>query len=154
MNKVLMVEKEVGFVERVQKRLSNVGFEMLSAFDGRHGFQLAKEKAPNLIITDAIIPVMNGFEFCKAIKHDEDTKCIPIVVMTDRQCLEESFILLGIHDFLSKPIVMDDLERVVRKKLDVPQIVHLQKSKIFVVGRPEILSCCQQLLKDDINWMG
>jgi CheY-like chemotaxis protein len=154
MNKILMIEKEVSTVQKVNERLSSVGFEMLSAADGRHGFQMARDKSPDLIIADAMAPVMNGYELCKAIKLDELTKSIPIVVMTEKHRMEDSFMFLGVKDFLNKPLVMDELESIVRKKLNFAQVMQLQKSKILINGRPQVLSCCQQLLKSDPHWLG
>ena len=152
MNKILMVEEEVRTVAKAQERLSHSGFEMFSAFDGHHGFQIAKNKIPDLIITDATMPVMSGFEFCKAIQLDEDTKSIPIIVMTEKHRMEDSFIFLGIKDFLSKPISMDELEGAVRKRLTLSNNMQMLKTKILINGRAEILSCCQQLLKDNTQW--
>ena len=129
MNKILMVEEEISTVQMAQERLSHAGFEMLSAYDGRHGFQIAKDKTPDLIITDAMIPVMSGFELCKAIKHDEDTKSIPIVVMTEKHRMEESFMFLGVKDFLNKPVSMDELEKVVRNKLNFSQLMQHAKDQ-------------------------
>lgn len=149
-----MVEEEIRTVQKVEERLSLAGFEMLSAFDGRHAFQIAKDKVPDLIITNAVIPVMSGFEFCKAIKVDEDTKSIPIVVMTEQHRMEDSFMFLGIKDFLNKPICMDELEIIVRNKLNLSQYMQEQKTKILVGGNPEIISNCQQLLKNDPHWSG
>jgi len=154
MNKILMVEDELSIVENAQKRLSLAGFEMLTAHDGRHGFQIAKQKMPDLIITDAIVPIMNGFELCKAIKVDQDTKSIPIIVMTEQHRMEESFMFLGIKDFLNKPIVVEELETIVRKKLNLAQTLSQQKTNVLVTGRPEVLSCCEQLLKSDHRWNG
>jgi response regulator RpfG family c-di-GMP phosphodiesterase len=154
MNKILMVNEEVSIVEKALERLSHAGFEMLSAYDGRHGFQIAKDKVPDLIITDATVPVMSGYELCKAIKLDQDTRSIPIIVMTEKHRMEDSFMFLGVKDFLNKPVSMDELESLVRLKLNFTHTMHLQKSKILIYGRPEILSCCQQLLKSDPQWSG
>jgi DNA-binding response OmpR family regulator len=147
-----MVEEEIAMIERVQARFSHAGFEMLSAYDGRLGLQMAKDKSPDLIITDAMVPLMSGYDLCKAIKNDVDTKSIPIVVLTEKHRMEESFMFLGIKDFINKPFSMDELEAVVRKKLNISQLMHLQKTKILINGRPEILSCCEQLLKSDNRW--
>ena len=83
MNKILMVEEE-STVQKAQERLSLAGFELLHAYDGRHGFQMARDKVPDLIITAAMVPVMSGFELCKAIKMDQSTNTIPIIVLTEK----------------------------------------------------------------------
>lgn len=154
MNKILMVDEEVSTVQKVHERLSIAGFEMFFAYDGFQGFQIAKDKLPDLIIADALIPVLSGFELCKAIKRDEDIKTIPIVVMTEKHCMEESFMFLGVRDFLNKPICMDELEILVRNKLDLSQMMHLQRTKILINGRPETLRCCMELFKGEPSWTG
>lgn len=149
-----MVEEEISTVRQAQERFSHAGFEMFSAHDGRNGFQIAKDKLPDLIITDAMVPVMSGFELCKAIKHDEMTKSIPIVVLTEKNRMEDSFRFLGVKDFLNKPFDMDELEKVVRSRLHLVQSMQTLKTKILVLGRPEVISCCQSLLKDATHWNG
>ena len=152
MNKILMIEEEPSMVQAAQERLSHAGFELFSAQDGYRGFQMVKEKVPDLIITDAFIPLMSGFELCKAIKLDEAIKSIPIVVLTEMHRLEESFMFLGISDFLNKPLNMDELESVVKGKLKTSQNMGTLKNKILINGKPEILTCCQELLKDNPYW--
>ena len=149
-----MIEQEIDTIQRSLERLSHAGFEMLSAYNGREGFEIAKNKGPDLIITDATIPGMSGYELCKAIKLDMTTKSIPIVVMTEKHRMEDSFMFLGIKDFLNKPLSMDELECVVRNKLNFTHTMNLQNSRILVYGRPEILTCCQQLLKSQLHWSG
>ena len=154
MNKILMIEGEISTVKRAQELFSNAGYEMYAAFDGRLGLHMAKEKVPDLIIADANIPLMSGIELCKAIKLNETTKSIPIIVLTEKHLLEESFMYLGISDFLNKPFSMEQLEAVVRYKLKKAQTVKTEKTKILINGRPEIISCCQELLKTDPHWEG
>jgi len=154
MNKILMVEEEVDTVRKVHEHLSRSGFEFLSAYDGLHGFEIAKTKNPDLIIIDAIIPRMNSIDFCKAIRQNEITKSIPIIVLTEKKRMEESFIFLGIRDFLNKPICLDELECLVRNKLNIAHALLEKKTKILISGRPEILSCCQELLKNNVLWSG
>jgi len=152
MNKILLVEENQNTVQKALEHLSQAGFEMLSAHDGLEGLQIAKEKIPDLIITDALIPRMSGYELCKAIKLDYDIKSIPIVVMTEKHRMEDSFMYLGVKDFLNKPIILDELESLVRNKLNYTTTMQLNKSKVLIYGRPEILSCCHQLLKNDRFW--
>ncbi len=64
--------------------LSLAGFDMLSAFDGKEGYETAIEKKPDLIILDVNLPVMNGFEVCWKIKSHPNIKNIPIIMLTGR----------------------------------------------------------------------
>jgi CheY-like chemotaxis protein len=129
-----------------------VGVEMLSAADGRHGLRLAQNESPDLIITDAVISGMSGYDMCKAIRRNEATRSIPLVVMTDKQYMGYPFVFLGVKNFLSKPLVLKELEIVVRGVLHISKVKEVRKSKILIYGRNEILSCCQQLLKDEVHW--
>ncbi|MDE1921189.1 MAG: response regulator [Candidatus Omnitrophica bacterium] len=154
MNKILIVDEKEALARQIEERLSSTGFEILYAPDGLYGFQMAKDKTPDLIITDASIPMISGYELCKAIKLDKDTQSIPIVVMTEKHRMEEAFMFLGVKDFLEKPVNMDELEKVVRNKLQFSRIMQLQRSKVLVSGNPEVLSVCEKLLKHDKYWMG
>jgi len=76
------------------------------------------------------------------------------VVLTEKHRMEESFMYLGVRDFLNKPIVMDELESVVKNRLSVAHFMGLQKTKILISGRPEVLACCDGLLKMNPHWEG
>ena len=152
MNKILMIEHDTIMVGQAQERLSDAGYEMISANDGPHGFRMAKERTPDLIIADANIPLMSGFELCKAIKLDRDIKSTPRVVLTEKHRMEDSFMFLGINDFLNKPLIMDELEDIVKKRLRSSQNMGLTRNTILISGRPEVVTCCQQLLKDSTHW--
>jgi len=64
--------------------LSLAGFDTISAFNGKDGYELAIERKPNLIILDVNLPVMNGFEVCWKIKSHPNVKNIPIIMLTGR----------------------------------------------------------------------
>jgi DNA-binding response OmpR family regulator len=147
-----MVEQEEKTIQEVQDRLVHAGFEMFTAHDGRIGLQMAKDKVPDLIITDAVVPIMSGFELCKAIKLDASINAIPIVVLTEKHRMEESFMFLGIRDILNKPLSMEELENVVKNRLNIDQTIKGAKTKILIYGRAEVLVHCQQLLKDSTHW--
>ena len=154
MHRILVVVEEENVVKTLQERFSRSEFEISSAHDGRQGFQIAQDKTPDLIIVDALIPVMSAFELCKAIKSDESIKNIPIIVLTEQNRMEEAFLFLGVKDFLNKPVNMDKLEAAVKNKLQWSQMMQYQKTKILINGSPEILSSCQDLLKKMPQWIG
>jgi len=63
--------------------LQNQGYTPLSALDGDAGFLLAKEKKPDLILLDLIMPKKNGFDVLKLLKNNSETKDIPVIVLTN-----------------------------------------------------------------------
>jgi signal transduction histidine kinase/DNA-binding response OmpR family regulator len=100
-------------------------FSILQAKNGEEGFSLAIEKVPTLILSDVMMPVMNGIELTKKLKTDERTSHIPVVLLTaktDTQSRIEG-LKTGADDYLAKPFSAEELQvRVVnlieqRKKL-------------------------------------
>lgn len=84
--------------------LSEEGYEMLSAFDGEIGLRLSKEKKPDLILLDLILPKIDGFEFLEKLKADPETKDIPVIILTNLERTEdiERALELGATTYLVK----------------------------------------------------
>lgn len=81
--KILIVEDEATLQKTLQEVLTAEGYSALSALDGQRGFEMAKEEIPDLILLDIILPKMDGFEVLKALKDDETTKFIPVIILTN-----------------------------------------------------------------------
>ncbi len=88
---------------------------MLSALDGELGLKLAKERKPDLILLDLILPKVNGFDVLKNLKEDRETKNIPVIVLTNLEGIEDvnKAIELGATTYLVK--AKYSLEEVVEK---------------------------------------
>ena len=88
---------------------------MVSALDGEVGLRLAKEKKPDLILLDLILPRVHGFEVLKQLKTDPETKKIPIIVLTNLEGIGdvEKAIELGANTYLIK--AQYSLEEVLEK---------------------------------------
>ena len=86
-------------------------YNVLEAENGADGFQLAMNKNPDLIISDYIMPIMNGMEFCKKIKTTLDTSHIPVILLTARADNELKLEGLenGADDYITKPFDIDYL---------------------------------------------
>ena len=152
MDKILMVQEETQEVKNALERLSQAGFEVFSAPTGNKGLQLAKDKGPNLIITDAFISEISAYELCKAIKNEERIKSTPILITTENHRMVDSFMFLGIHSFLNRPYTQDDLEFAIRIELRKSQPV--THTKILMNGLPKVLACCEEMIKQDTLWEG
>jgi len=82
---ILIVEDEPDIVKLIEYNLQQAGFETIRAYDGMSGQKQAKERLPDLIILDLMLPQLDGFEVCKLLKRDEKTANIPILMLTARE---------------------------------------------------------------------
>ena len=77
MAQILLVEDDNNLRDIYGERLMAEGYDILSASDGEEALQIAAQQKPDLIISDVMMPEMNGFELCETIKKDEKTCHIP-----------------------------------------------------------------------------
>ena len=112
---ILFIEDESALQKTFGDILSQEGYEMISALDGEVGLRLAKEKKPDLILLDLVLPRVHGFKVLKQLKTDPVTKKIPIIVLTNLEGIGdvEKAIELGATTYLIK--AQYSLEEVLEK---------------------------------------
>ena len=100
---ILLIEDNIDIIEYLSISLKK--FNLVVAKDGQEGFVVAKEMIPNLIITDILMPNIDGLEMCKMIKNDPNTNHIPIIVITAKVGKQINFEALqnGADVYLEKP---------------------------------------------------
>ena len=115
MKTILLIEDEAALQKTMSDVLSEEGYEVFSALDGEAGVTLAKEKTPDLILLDLVLPKMMGFEVLEQLRGDEKTKDIPIIVLTNLESIQDvqRATDLGATTYLVKSNY--DLEEVVQK---------------------------------------
>ncbi|MBL7142370.1 MAG: response regulator [Candidatus Pacebacteria bacterium] len=89
MKTILFIEDESTLQKTLGEVLTKEGYHVVSALDGEIGLRIAKEKKPDLILLDLILPKMNGFEVLKKIKEEEAIKDVPIIVLTNLEGMED-----------------------------------------------------------------
>ena len=109
-NTILMMEKFI---------LRNGPYELVTAANGEEGVRKASEHLPDLILLDVIMPKMGGFEACRLIRSTEETKSIPIIMVTTRgeAANVEAGWSNGCTDYVTKPINAIELLAKVRNFL-------------------------------------
>jgi CheY-like chemotaxis protein len=117
MARILVVEDEPDLLALLSDQLSMLGHEVLVATDGLQGLRLARENRPDLLLTDVIMPFMDGAEMLEQIRSHDETRHLPVIAfsaLTDKrtQARLES---LGINSFLPKPYSFQELEERIQE---------------------------------------
>jgi two-component system alkaline phosphatase synthesis response regulator PhoP len=116
MSKVLVVDDDPGIVKLVRAYLEQAGFEVAVAYDGKKAMQIARNDRPDLVILDLMLPEMDGWDVCRALRKESD---VPIIMLTAR--VEESDKLIGLElgadDYVTKPFSPRELVARVRSVL-------------------------------------
>jgi signal transduction histidine kinase len=119
--RILVVDDTPEIQELLQIHLETEGYQVLVAGNGQEALAAVAAEAPDLILLDVLMPVMDGYEVCRRLKADEETAFIPIVILTALQDLSHRLrgIELGADDFLTKPFNHLELLTRVRSLLRV-----------------------------------
>jgi len=102
---VLVVDDERDIVELVRHHLTQAGFRVLTAADGRQALELARRERPVLVVLDLMLPLLSGTEVARKLKQDEKTRDIPILMLTARGEELDRVVgfELGADDYVVKP---------------------------------------------------
>jgi DNA-binding response OmpR family regulator len=134
MTKVLVVDDDPGIVKVVRAYLDQEGFRVLVAYDGKKAMHIARHDKPDLVVLDLMLPEMDGWDVCRALRKESD---VPIIMLTAR--VEETDKLIGLElgadDYVTKPFSPRELVARVRTVL---RRVHGAPPKPEVISRGEI----------------
>lgn len=111
---ILVVDDDPGILALVELVLTDEGYRVRTALDGRKGLQIVEGSMPDLILLDLKMPGMNGWEFARRF-HDEYGCQVPIVALTASSNCKEQIDELGAVDKISKPFDLSDLLGIVNR---------------------------------------
>ncbi len=119
--KILVVDDDQYIRIILQKKFSSQGYTVLVANDGEEGLQAAKTETPDLIISDWMMPKMDGLEFCRLVKQDEKLRFTYFIILTARDTQDDKIegIETGADDFVTKPFNDRELLSRVRAGLRI-----------------------------------
>lgn len=114
MSKILLVEDNEMNRDMLSRRLARRGYEVALAVDGEAGVAAAKSQAPDLILMDISLPVIDGLEATRRLKSDPATRAIPVIGLTAHAMAgdREKVMAAGCDDYDTKPV---DLPRLLQK---------------------------------------
>jgi DNA-binding LytR/AlgR family response regulator len=120
MNTVLLIEDDNSIRDMIRTFLELNKFSVITASNGKDGLVLSKRVIPDLIVSDVIMPQMDGFKLKKELGKDEITATIPFIFLTS-MTEKEKFrkgMELGADDYLTKPVKMDELKNAIAIQLE------------------------------------
>ena len=111
MARVLLIEDEPALARLVQLILELHGHECIIATDGSRGFAAAQRQTPDAILLDLMMPIMDGFAALQALRDDERTAQIPVVVLSavSKEMMEERCLDIDARSVVRKPFDTDEL---------------------------------------------
>ncbi|MDP2938609.1 MAG: response regulator [Candidatus Omnitrophota bacterium] len=121
--KILAVDDEIEVLEIIKRKLEEKGYIAFTASSAKECLEIAEKEIPDLILLDIVMPDMNGYQVCAALKDNPKTKNINILFTTGQDLEPKSIIKrceeLGAFDFLLKPFTMEDLLKKVAEILKI-----------------------------------
>ncbi|MEL6592933.1 MAG: response regulator [Bacteroidota bacterium] len=119
----------------------NTDYEIQEAVDGEEGLKLAMENIPDLILSDVMMPKMDGMELCNALKSDPLTSHIPVILLTAKSSeeSEREGLAFGADDYVRKPFKLDILKLKIQNLLKLRAEIH-RRFRQEVLLQPESVS--------------
>lgn len=121
---ILVVDDDFRNTELLKTYLTSIGYEVMTAGNGEQALEIVAVQPPDLILLDVMMPGLNGLEVCSRLKGREETRLIPIVMVTALRETEDKIkaIEVGADDFLSKPFNIYELAARVRSLLRIKRL--------------------------------
>ena len=118
---ILLVEDDENIQLIVRTVVTTLGYGFIVAADGQEGLALAQTYKPELILSDAFMPKLDGREMCRRLKANPTTARAKAIIMTglytDRKYRNEAFDYFKVDDYVAKPLAVEDLMQLLRKHL-------------------------------------
>jgi DNA-binding response OmpR family regulator/DNA-binding CsgD family transcriptional regulator len=134
---VLVVDDDPDARGMVVKALDGAGYQAMTAADGAGALALVDKAAPDLIVLDAVMPGLSGFETCRRLKARPNAAHVPVIFMTGLS--ETEHVVEGLNaggvDYVTKPLVLDELLARIHVHLANAQMAHSARVALDVAGR-------------------
>ena len=132
-------------------------FQIYEATDGQHGIDLASEVVPDIIISDIMMPGIDGMELCRTLKSDIRTSHIPVILLTARTAISFRFegLETGADDYITKPFNSEHLQLRVRNLIQQRQWIrrHFNSEQKLLPEHITLTSVDERLLRETINYI-
>jgi DNA-binding response OmpR family regulator len=131
--RILVADDEQEIRNLLDHFLKGQGYEVVLASDGNQALKLAAEENPQVIILDIKMPGLDGLEVCKRLKEKEQTKFIPVIVITGFEDNKMEALNMGADDFVNKPFDMAEISSRVRSALRIRNLTdELERAVAYI----------------------
>ena len=131
--KILVADDEQEIRNLLDHFLKGQGYEVVLASDGNQALKLAAEENPQVIILDIKMPGLDGLEVCKRLKEKEQTKLIPVIVITGFEDNKMAALNIGADDFVNKPFDMAEISSRVKSALRIRHLTdELERAVAYI----------------------
>lgn len=143
---VLLIEDDKTLLENTRDLLKFSQYKVLIAADGKSGVKIAREKLPDIIISNIMMPELNGYQVYEALKEDPTTRKIPFMFVSVKGEPEDirKGMNLGVDDYITKPFREEDLITAIESRLAKTEIIKERKSK-KINGNARLITNLDQL---------
>jgi len=120
-SKILIVDDALDTVELLKKRFRSEGYDTAEAYDGEEALKKVEEYNPDLVVLDVMMPKLDGYQVCQRLKANENTKYIPVLMLTAKGEVENKVkgLEIGADDYLAKPFDYKELSARVKSLLTI-----------------------------------
>lgn len=136
---LLLVDDSTELIDFLKESLQNKFHHIYTAYNGKEAIKSMKKNTPHIVVSDIMMPQMNGYELCNAIKQDIELSHIPVILLTARN--EEQSQLegykLGADAFLSKPFDIETLYEIICSKLKIREDIKKRYSQATFISDPQ-----------------
>lgn len=122
--KILVIDDDIAIIELMSMLLKTHGFDVITANSGAEGIHLAKENSPNVILLDLMMPDVDGWQVCKAVRQFSSAPILILSAINDPRMVA-SVLDVGADDFLVKPVPSGVLVAHIRKMVRRTGSLHM-----------------------------
>ncbi len=149
---VLVVDDEKHMQELLKYHLLKNGYEVRVSGNGLEALAEVKQSKPDLIISDVMMPKMDGYEFCKKLREDDGTKTIPFIFLTAKGQLPDKIqgLKIGADDYIVKPFNPEELMQMVKARSKRVEI-YMEAANLDELTGIYNLRYLRERLKEDLD---
>jgi DNA-binding response OmpR family regulator/anti-sigma regulatory factor (Ser/Thr protein kinase) len=154
-NPILLIVEDNSDIRNYIKSILEKNYKIFEAIDGEDGWNKSVENIPDLIISDVMMPKMDGFQLCNKLKTDERTSHIPVILLTAKAAKQDKIegFETGADEYIMKPFETDELKARIKNLIDQRKRLHehFRKHGIFEIEESRFTSADKKFLKKVFN---